>query len=1270
MPTRKDNTIVAPIYQQQFIPFKGAKKIMWDSLPKINGRRIASGAIDVVSPEFDLLTGIRGLANMVKPKTYKSIINNGDYNPIISEIDNAVNQGIQMGRDYINNPIVQSTLEHNRQLYKRLFGKPQNMIYINKHGEKVLANNRGELLSNAVSYPIQYKFGKLPKKVSGEYNRSKDMTGNITLAENLSPSITKHSAFHETLHHGAYGNYDGIIYDLKAEKLFPNNAYLRAGHEAAANTAEVGRDMGLALGQKYPGRQVFRDMLDNLLAKPYYKDFVIKDAKLDTNRDYKRLWDALTGKYFTTAGAAATGLSLTNNNKMKCGGRRKGEFGLDIQYGGRAIPIGKNMVYFDGNSHENGGIGVGNKLEVEGGEVGEYKDNTLRVFSSVPFLQGVSPAQLVMGGANPDVVFKAQETFKDRNRINDDGTRYTAGGIYIKPSKRGTFTAAATKRGMGVQEFANKVLANKEDYSPAMVKKANFARNASRWKKEYGGEDNVLPEIVVTPRSNYGKIYDASGINKRKKIAQDVLQILPFSGFVNDVLGFTNPINAGGAVKSAMGYGAAKAGLPFLSIPGIAYNGVLGLPDLIQDVQNLYKDIKTPKEEFNRKKKEYGGSMIYTINGNVKNGLMSARPKAQYGKTIKINRDSYETVDEAVERYKQLYRIRYGKEPSKSNVNRVAWMKTLETAIAGDPNLITGYGPNVGVRGPNVTKIVSGVNKGRQIARTQTAVRNKNVKSATPQRQAVNTKVSQAARNERLSQFDIWQQGEPFQASTMPTDAIAISRQPISTGVRSGRKGRVDDVIAIKRSQRNAGVDPLASKKPYSNYDDLYAEKFYSTSKLLPYTIVGSVPVGLAAQRFVYDEPSETVEEVTDSINNNKDSVSKTNNNTKKPKTPVSNDKKNTANNDTDNAYVSTTTVNTGDSYRINPITGEWIRNNIVETPEPSIKGTTRVTSKPSSTPRGKRTSTTFASRSTAKVESPKPATATNPMEARYASRVQKDTIQEPVKTEKTVTEATITPDQVRYTRATGFQGGTSPSSTGGQIGEKPKDDIDGRWVGQYKTTNSNDWIGLGANLAGTIGSYFINKSLIGKTPMPVKPIMAQATKLKTRYNINPQLTEIRESEQANRAAVRRNTQSSKASLAREQRLMNEARSARNQLYGQKENIETQLINQDRLNRQSVNMQNVRSYNEYLNRLTAAKMAQNEAKISNINNLIYGLTGSVNSILDNVESRRITNNTIRAIAAANPNVDARLIGGFDYYIDPITKKKYNKNQQLVGTING
>jgi hypothetical protein len=71
-------------------------------------------------------------------------------------------------------------------------------------------------------------------------------------------------------------------------------------------------------------------------------------------------------------------------------------------------------------------------------------------------------------------------------------------GIYIKPSKRGTFTSAAKKRGKTVQGFASTVLANKENYSSAMVKKANFARNAAKWKKEVGGYlDQQLNEIPI-----------------------------------------------------------------------------------------------------------------------------------------------------------------------------------------------------------------------------------------------------------------------------------------------------------------------------------------------------------------------------------------------------------------------------------------------------------------------------------------------------------------------------------------------------------------------------------------------------------------------------------------------------------------------------------------------------------------------------------------------------------------------------------------------------
>lgn len=89
--------------------------------------------------------------------------------------------------------------------------------------------------------------------------------------------------------------------------------------------------------------------------------------------------------------------------------------------------------------------------------------------------------------------------------ISPFGNQFKDGGIYIKPSKRGTFTAAAKKRGMGVQEFASKVLANKEDYSPAMVNKANFAKNASKWKHADGGplgEENLSLEDFIAQKIN------------------------------------------------------------------------------------------------------------------------------------------------------------------------------------------------------------------------------------------------------------------------------------------------------------------------------------------------------------------------------------------------------------------------------------------------------------------------------------------------------------------------------------------------------------------------------------------------------------------------------------------------------------------------------------------------------------------------------------------------------------------------------------------------
>lgn len=128
-----------------------------------------------------------------------------------------------------------------------------------------------------------------------------------------------------------------------------------------------------------------------------------------------------------------------NNRKSLILAAGGGKYVPNIVRGGNAIPLGDNFYYIKGRKHSAGGVDIGadpkTGLEVEGEEVMKVTPKEVRVYSSVPFLQGNSPAELVMSGANPDAVFNAQEEFKDRNRINDDGTKYENGGKIYDASK-------------------------------------------------------------------------------------------------------------------------------------------------------------------------------------------------------------------------------------------------------------------------------------------------------------------------------------------------------------------------------------------------------------------------------------------------------------------------------------------------------------------------------------------------------------------------------------------------------------------------------------------------------------------------------------------------------------------------------------------------------------------------------------------------------------------------------------------------------------------
>lgn len=208
----------------------------------------------------------------------------------------------------------------------------------------------------------------------------------------------------------------------------------------------------------------------------------------------------------------------------------------------------------------------------------------------------------------------------------------------------------------------------------------------------------------------------------------------------------------------------------------------------------------------------------------------------------------------------------------------------------------------------------------------------------------------------------------------------------------------------------------------------------------------------------------------------------------------------------------------------------------------------------------------------------------------------------------------------------------------------------DGKGQGKFKNITAADWIGLGSNMAGSLASYFASRRAINKMRGPSQLTLISANKLKTKYNINPQLDRIREDKFEAYRDIDSNTASSRVSLARKQRVRNAAGQAANELYGNKENIETNLINQDRRNQQSVRQFNAQQYNQYIDRKAAFDNGIREAKVTNINNLFSGINAGIQDMISRYENRKALNNTIGAMRASAPNVDDRIMrdAGVDY----------------------
>lgn len=785
----------------------------------------------------------------------------------------------------------------------------------------------------------------------------------------------------------------------------------------------------------------------------------------------------------------------------------------NVVAGGIAQPLGNNFFYMNGRKHSQGGIDIGPSdktgIEVEGGEVVETNGNELKVYSAQPIINGVSPAKLVMGGANPDKVFKAQEDFKDRNRINDDGTKYKEGGkIYQAPDEYKRQIAESGSIIIG----GYPTIAGNRNYKfiKGLIKASRIGRTATN--------------LINLGRQ---KIYDLANKIDNTWINQGIKEVYRTtvgkhgSNLPRTVDYITNKLNINEDNKKAMGglnrnkdYGSKKKPYPSVAkkdfagghrsypiptkadaIDALRLAGLHGRNDVKAKVYNKYPEL--------RKKGNVG--LVVSINGNVKNGLLHS-PSSTGGRHDKLIDGGRRTNPDSL-KADRLW--------SDRQINKIRYLTDLRNSTR---NIVvpTGYK-------------VTDIHRTNEPGRYSLAV---NI----PNQDSINVNIP--LRN-------------------LPASNIPKGEEYIEKLIEADRKLN----LKSDRSNYTRGYDGRVYFKSWINGKS--GEINYGTNEFYNQTRSGKNALENARPQYYAERELPLFD---------------------------------------DGPAITSGLVRAGWSHG---------NNKNITVDNTNIPNLSATKSKGNTPRRGRNKS----SQSTQSIPTKTPPTAV------YNRNLPK-------------VEASI-PTTLPVPTSNPAQGTTSS---------------DGKGQGRFKNLTTADWIGLGSNVAGSLASYFASKRAINKMRGPGQPTLISASKLKTKYNINPQLDRIREDKFEAYRDIDSNTASSRVSLARKQRVRNAAGQAANELYGNKENIETNLINQDRRNQQSVRQFNAQQYNQYIDRKAAFDNGIREAKVTNINNLFSGINAGIQDMISRYENRKALNNTIGAMRASAPNVDDRIMRdtGVDY----------------------
>lgn len=819
----------------------------------------------------------------------------------------------------------------------------------------------------------------------------------------------------------------------------------------------------------------------------------------------------------------------------------------NVVAGGIAQPLGNNFFYMNGRKHSQGGIDIGPSdktgIEVEDGEVVETNDNELKVYSAQPIINGVSPAKLVMGGANPNKVFKAQEDFKDRNGINDDGTK-------AKFGKEKHVAKSDNTRVTPIMESPRNSGIKQGDfiYYPETYRIANNTLEKVPARKEV----NMTPLEQINPEFDIllGGAGVLRGVDKATKVAMALDKNISRTS--------QKAITKG---RDALGYYSIS--------PNIRYNLSVNNGRKALGVKPT-KLLEAPRKQLTSNIGKYKDFVnILDSNGKVidipdilQTNYVEKQFNKQYRKAINKEIAKNGITDNELKEYIESKGIH----PEHKKYNVITSEKLVKSSRnKGNPYQHFIFTGDVGKQGFEVIDIVDvNSDKFKGIPYTR-------------------------------DHFGKYTKGYSRKSRKLGGKNMIVS---ISGNVKNGlihspsSTGGLRDKFAVggKRINRHGRT---------WEYDEQIGAYVPITNRTINRT--SAYPINKSARGETIIGSDYTFRNGRWSKNNN------VNTNTNKPNVDNGNRRPQYYAERKlplfeDGAGITSGLVRAGWSHGNNK--GVSINNTNI----PSLSAT----KSSGKTPRGGRSK---SSQSTQSISTKTPLTAV------YNRNLPK-------------VEASI-PTTLPVSTSTPAKGITSS---------------DGKGQGKFKNLTTADWIGLGSNVAGSLASYFASKRAINKMRGPSQPTLISANKLKTKYNINPQLDRIREDKFEAYRDIDSNTASSRVSLARKQRVRNAAGQAANELYGNKENIETNLINQDRRNQQSVRQFNAQQYNQYIDRKIAFDNGIREAKVTNINNLFSGINAGIQDMISRYENRKALNNTIGAMRASAPNVDDRIMrdAGVDY----------------------